>query len=349
MKTFFIQNAIAASFVGLVTPNLSHAEENDWLSGVTVTGLVQIEAQFYQDYNDIDSSDFVVDELGVGIEAQVHRWAKAQIAFLYEEGATPLEIDEAIITLGNLEISPVYLAAGQLYVPFGNFESNMISDPLTLELGEAREKAAQLGFDMGSLYGSVYAFNGSTQDSSENKIDHYGAHVGFAQESERGGIDLGIGYINDIGDSDGLTDALGGDDVVNLVNYDYVGGLSAYLILNVGSVKLIGEYVTALDEFDANHLAFNGNGAEPKAWNAELAYSFNIAAQEMTFALGYQGTDESVALGLPEKRYLGVLSAGIFKNTTVSLEYAFDEDYAVSDGGTGEDANQVILQLAVEF
>jgi len=339
---------IAASLISSVNTHLLAAEE--WPTGVTVTGLVQIEARYNQDYDEVDASDFIVDELGVGIEAQVHKWATAQIVFLYEEGATPLEIDEAIITLGNLEASPVYLSTGQLYVPFGNFESNMISDPLTLELAEAREKALQLGFEAGGAYGSIYGFNGSTQDDARDTIDHYGAQIGFAMETGPASFDLGIGYISDISDSDGLTDALGGEDnVPYLVDYDYVNGLAAHLIVNAAGVNLIGEYVMALDTFKMDHLAFNGNGAEPKAWNVELGYTFKLANKEMTFALGYQGTEEALALGLPETRYLGGLSMGIFQNTTLSLEYAFDEDYAQSEGGTGEDATQVILQLAVEF
>lgn len=39
-------------------------------------------------------------------------------------------IDEADITLGGTDDIPVYLKAGRLYVPFGNFETNMISETL---------------------------------------------------------------------------------------------------------------------------------------------------------------------------------------------------------------------------
>jgi len=340
---------IATSIIGFLNPHVLIAEENEGPTSVSVGGSVQVEAQFNQDYDAIDSSDFVIDEAKVWIEAQVHKWVKTKVAFLYEEGATPLEIDEAFMTWGDLDVSPVYIKAGQLYVPFGYFDTNMISDPLTLEIAETREKAVQLGFDTEGLYGSVYAFNGSTQDNNEDNIDHYGASIGFAKEIGNLSYDLGVGYINDIGDTGGLTDALGEDNVANLVNYDYVEGLDAYFSLGFGAVKLVGEYVTALDPFHADHLAFNGKGAEPKAWHTEVGYTFNMAGKEMTLALGYQGSEEAMALGLPEIRYLGVLSAGVYQNTTLSLEYAFDEDYAKSDGGTGEDAHQVILQLAVEF
>jgi hypothetical protein len=335
---------IVVGTIGLVSTSVSVAEEGVLPSGVSISGIVQVEARFNQDYDGNDSSDFVADEVGVAIEAQVHKMAKAQISFLYEEGATDLEIDEAFVTLGQSE---AYLAVGQLYVPFGNFESHLISDPLTLELGEAREKAAQVGFEKGGVYGSIYAFNGATQEGSEDKIDHYGANIGFAQETERFSYDLGVGYISDIGDSDGLSDTLG--ENVTSPDYGYVDGLGAHILFNIGPVSLIGEYVTALDGFNVDHFAFNGKGAEPKAWNAEMGYTFEIGGKETTLALGYQGTEEMVAMELPETRVLAGLSVGIYENTTFAFEYARDEDYDENDGGTGKDADMMTLQLAVEF
>ncbi|OAD19294.1 hypothetical protein THIOM_005082 [Candidatus Thiomargarita nelsonii] len=142
-----------------------------------------------------------------------------------------------------------------------------------------------------------------------------------------------MSYINDIGDSDGLSDNATSPD------YDYVDGLGAHFFFNIGPVSLIGEYVTALDGFNVDHFAFNGKGAEPKAWNAEVGYSFEIATKETTLALGYQGTEEMVAMELPETRVLAGLSVGIYENTTFSFEYARDEDYDESDGGTGKDAD----------
>jgi len=70
-----------------------------------------------------------------------------------------------------------------MYV-FGNFETQMISDPLTYNLGDTREKAIQVGFESGGFHGSVYGFNGSTQKNDEDTIDHYGANLSFAQEND---------------------------------------------------------------------------------------------------------------------------------------------------------------------
>lgn len=39
----------------------------------------------------------------------------------------------------------------------------------------------------------------------------------------------------------------------------------------------------------------------------------------------------------------------IFPYTALTLEYFHDEDYDTSDGGTGEYANTLTMQLALEF
>ena len=116
-----------------------------------------------------------------------------------------------------------------------------------------------------------------------------------------------------------------------------------------GAFVVIAEYIAALDDFQATELAFDGRGAEPSAFNVEAGYQFMLAGKDATVAIGYQGTDEAFALDLPETRVVATLSVEVMKNTSVSLEWAHDEDYDESDGGTGESANTATAQLAVEF
>jgi len=343
MKLEVKQIVSAVGLIGLVSANVSMADDNQWLTGVKVYGLVQIEAQYHQDYEDTDISDIVVDEIDFGIEAQVNKWAKADIIFIYEEDGTPLGIDEAFLTLGNTDESPLYMAVGQMYIPFGNFESNMVSDPLTVDLAETGEKAAKFGFETDGLYGAVYMFNGATQNDDNNTIDHYGANIGFAQEGEGFSYDVGINYINDMGDTDTL-----GEVLEEVDDYDYVEGIGGYLNLNFGSASLYAEYITALDEFSADNIAFKSNGAQPTAWNLEASYTMNVG-YETTVAIAYQGTEESVGLELPKTRLMGLVSLALNDNTSLSFEYALDEDYDEDDDGTGKDGQSAILQLAVEF
>ncbi len=68
---------------------------------------------------------------------------------------------------------------GRFTVPFGSYETNMISDPLTLEIGETGEDALMVGFEAAGFYGSFYVFNGDTNEGGgDENIEHFGATVG---------------------------------------------------------------------------------------------------------------------------------------------------------------------------
>jgi hypothetical protein len=334
---------VAVSLISWINNFPLKAEtENEWIKGVSLDGLVRIQGIHHQDYQEHEASDIIAHTVALGLTARVHEWSTARLSLLYEERLqgvlTPLETDEAFITLGNSAVAPVYLAMGQMYVPFGRFESNLVSYPLTYEMAITRKQAIQLGFKSASVYGSVYGFNGDT-------IDHYGGNLGLAQETDSYNYDLGVGYINDIGASFAITGVL----PKYPTEYDYVDGLSAHLILNRGDISLIGEYITALNEFKVDHFAFAGHGAKPQAWDLDAAYRINMVGKKLTLAAGYQATAEARALNLPQSRILAALSWAIDDNTTLGLEYAFDEDYGQAEGGTGESAKTATLQLAVKF
>ena len=106
-------------------------------------------------------------------------------------------------------------------------------------------------------------------------------------------------------------------------------------------------------------MAWNSAGTEPRAWNIEAGYNFNIANMESTVAVGYQGSDEALGLGLPERRTIAALSMEVYENTTLSFEYAHDSDYDTSESsidgegevvkGTDKSADTLTMKLAVEF
>jgi len=316
---------------------------------VTLNGVVEVEAVSAEDYDGADISDIILATVALGLDAEITEWVNAHILLLYEEYVTePMDLDEGTITLGNLEKFPIYLTAGKMYVPFGYFESNMISDPLTLELGETRESAALVGFEASGFYGSLYAFNSDINETGDDdKIASFGANAGYDYFKDNMSLDLGAGWINNIAAADIRSGYFYLADITEV--QDYPSGLTAHLTLGYGPFMLIGEYLGALDAFQVDELDFNGTGAEPSAWNLEVAYTREIKGKETTFAVGYQKTDEALALELPEERILATIGVEIWKYTSLALEYLHDEDYSVADGGTGNDANGATVQLAVVF
>jgi len=318
---------------------------------LTFSGLLEVEGIYESDYADDASSDLELATLEFGVDAEIHDYVSSHVLFLYEEPTDEnVEVDEAVITLGNPEKFPIYLTAGRQYLPFGVYETAMVSDPLSLEIAESQETAVQLRFEKEGAYGGVYAFNGDVDESSdsENHIDNFGANVGYNLQTGDVSTDVSVSYLNNIGDSDTLGDTL--EDQANSTIEDYVAGMAASGSMHYRGFNLIGEYIAALDEFQEDEIGFDGNGAQMSAWNAELGYSFAVQGSEATVAAAYQGTDEALDLGLPKNRYMASISVGLFENNvSLSLEYAYDQDYDQDKGGTGDDAQTITTQLAMGF
>jgi len=326
---------------------------------VSINGLVEAEAFHRKGYGrdaadnpiSIKESDLSLATAALDFHAELTDWAGTHILLLWEEAAAkPVDVDEAVISLGNPEKFPLSLNVGKLYVPFGAYGSFMIQDPLTLELGETKETAVQIGFEQGGFYGSVYAFNGDVDEAGrDNTINNFGASAGYVIESDGFGLNLGVEYLNNLADSDGITSVLE-DAAIDIGSMnDYLAGLGAHLQLTYGPYTFYSEYIAALDEFAAGELEFGERGAKPRAWHLEAGYTRELFGRETTFALGYQATDEAVDLSLPEKRYMAAMKAALADGLSWTLELIHDQDYSLDEGGTGDDADMITTQLAFEF
>ena len=344
---------------------------------ITMGGVIDVIAK--QTNNDSWSgdtaSDLVLDTLELSFEASAGDWVNGSILFLYEDANDDnFLMDQAYITFANAEVTPFYATAGRFYVPFGNFKSNMISDPVTLTLAETRADAAQLGIAMDNgFYGSAYVFNGDAEEEKNNytgtdrsKIDNYGLNLGFAMENDDFSLDLGAGYINNIANSSSLLEAM---DDTGLCDgsgctKDYVGGLSIYAIASYGQFSLIGEYIASLDDFESKELVksellpYVDNKIKPKAWNIEGAYNFELAGKEATLAIAYQKTEDmffdTENTDFVGNAWLASISVGIIDNTTLSAEWKHGEAYdevkdAKRDNDKDYDSNGDLVQVKVSY
>ncbi len=338
--------------------SLTPAEQNNgWFNKVEMSGAIEIEASFSDPEGSSAESGISLATVELAIDASAHNnQVNVHMLVLHEDDDPDTwEIDEGIISIGNTD-NTLYFSGGRMYVPFGNFTSNAVSDPLTLEIAETREAAIQLGFEVAGYYGSVFAFNGDTNTGDES-IEHFGGNLGLIQDTSWGGFDIGLSYVNNIADSDaiqGYLDATGNTSIT-----DNVSAWAGYATFNIGDFMLIGEYVSAIDDFSDSEIQFNAKGAALASANLEVAYNFAMFGTDSTFALAYQQTEQALFLGLPEERMLAALSAAIYDDTTLSFEWARDNDYASSDlslddagdvlSGSGKSADTVTLQLAVDF
>jgi hypothetical protein len=305
-----------------------NGSDKPWYKHFEVSGVIEIEA-VYEDPESADSeSDLTLTTAELGIAIEINPKVAAEIVLLYEEdGEEELDVDVAAISL--LPSQSWSITAGQFYVPFGLFETQMVSDPLTLELGETRESALAASFSRGGIGVTAYLFDGDASEDGDSKIDNFGVELALAQEHESFSYSAHLGYTNDIGDSDRLIDYAG--EV-----HERVAGLSVSLMLSTGPFTLIGEYVGAVDEFDAT-------GEEPSAHNLELGYNFTLAGIEANAAIGLQRTDDALGVALPEEVVVAALRIEPIDEIYLALEYANLEDYSDSQ------SDQVTFLIAAEF
>ncbi|WP_022667134.1 LbtU family siderophore porin [Desulfospira joergensenii] len=318
---------------------------SEWVS---LSGTLEVEVGFESsDVNDTDNSDISLATAELGIEASPQEWVTGFVLLSWEDDDDKFTADEAHITLGATDQIPYYLSAGRLYVPFGSFETMMVSDPITQDFAETRDEAVQVGIEMNGIRAAAFAFNGEAEEANENDdtIDVFGLSLGHAMETEAFSLDLGVDWINNILESGGLREVYDDSGWAAALE-DQVPAVSLHAVAGFGPVSLMGEYVVMTDDV----VAAGGVKLmdEASAYALEIGYTFDLAGYESTFALGYQGSDDAEEL-LPESKYLAALGVGITDNLWVNFEYSSADNYSVADGGDGDDIDTFTIQMAFEF
>lgn len=306
----------------------SKGGDSGWMDRFTFSGAIDVRASYASIDGEDDETDIVLDTAELGIAAQVNADVVAEILFLAEEeddGGIDFSVDEAFLAYKE-EVAK----AGLFYIPFGAYNSYMITDPLTLDLGESQEVALMGGWSNDVLSVAAFIYNGDADEvGDDNVINDFGASIVVTPMD---GVEVGVSFIRDLGDSDTLSDELGGEFT------DEVSGLSAYGLLTYGQFALTGEIVAALDEFSAaDDLLGDGSAAQPLAYNIEFAYMPN---DQWTGAVRYGGSDEAP---LNETQYGIAVSYGVMENIVIAAEYLHGEN----NDDTEEDI--VTLQLVGEF
>jgi hypothetical protein len=311
---------------------------------VTLFGVIEADATVGRGPEGDWSSAYSIDTVELGFDAQLGDRALGHILVSYDD---ELFVEEASIWIGNQEEWPVLVTAGMFYMPFGDFGTNMIQDPLTLEIGEISALGVAVRFENSGLNGALFSYKGPTGTGAGDSIEGFGGSLGYAWEDEASSVDVGVSAVSNIADAGGIAEILeetGSDSLERLVP-----GLGLHVAFAAGPWSFVGEYVEALEPFDADQLSFRGRGAEPRAWNLEAARQFELFDRLTVVGLGYQESRESVAIELPENRFNASVAMVLFDGATFTFEVLLDEDYGVADGGTGGDARVYRGQLAYEF
>ena len=319
-----------------------------WYDRIQLSGVVETEASYgktdFKDpaTQDTETSDVDLAVVELAVDAKIAKHVDGHVLFKWE--ADELFVDEGFITLVGSKDFPAYLIAGRQYIPFGYFDSNFITDPATLSLGETNEGAVVAGYRFGGeMFDiSVGAYNGRVKEiGKDDKISNF---VGAVVVSPFENIMFGASYTSNLASANAFSEQV--TDASNNIS-SFVGGYSAFATASfLDRFKVIGEYVGAADEFEAGELYVNTDTKkrQPAAWNLELGFAVSDAWE---IAAKYEGSTDGDAVGgefLPESQYGAVVNWGIFENTNLALEYLhgeFENDFQETDVFT--------TQFAVQF
>jgi hypothetical protein len=328
-------------------------ESDKWYDRLQISGLIEVEAGHGEtDFKDPaagdeETSDVDLATVELVMDAKIAEHVDGHVMFKYEDD--DLFVDEGFITLAGTESFPAYLIAGRQYIPFGYFDSHFVTDPVTLELGETNDGAVVAGYRFGGemVDIAVGAFNGRVKEIGED--DTISNFMGAVVVNLSENIIFGASYTSNLAASNSFSEQvtdLDGDGATENIS-DFVGGYSVFATVSfMDRFKVIGEYVAAVDEFEAGEIydAADTQKREPEAWNLELGFAVNDAWE---IAVKYEGSSDGDAGGgefLPESQYGAVINWGIFDGTNLAFEYLhgeFENDFQETDVFTA--------QLAVEF
>jgi hypothetical protein len=369
--------ALAVSLACLASGSLL-AEESDKMFNPSL--LIELEAMkannadLYDNTNNRDITDQSSKiELGLGVK--ISPWVKGDFLLVYEvndEDKYELNWDDALFTFGNTDVFPITLGLGKTTAPFGAFETLMITDPYTQDMAETKAAMALLTYEAeNGFFAKGYVFDKKVNDRKGSDFNNGGFQIGYAKETEERTINAGLGWMANIGGTDGIRDTLRDRSGFNepgagpyalgggRMRHD-VPGIALHLVAKQGPVTLIGEYITATRSFNGTReLGFGNHGAKPAALNLEAGYTWEsgLLGKETTLGVGYQKTWEALDLGLPEERVAVGLGVEVYKHTTLKLEWAKDRAYGsrktgnaiLGDTGTGDTVDTWTAQLAFEF
>ena len=313
------------------------------LRNLTVEGLVEVSAGWTKQGDDKDT-DVNVDtvELDLGLEATDR--LSASIAFLYEEGEEDdhVIVDSAEIVYAFDSVDGLSLHVGKIYMPFGSFETALISDPLTLELGEISDGAVGLEWESEWLDLAAYAFGGDVNDTTDDadKLQY----VAAATLKPFEGFSLRAAVLTDICEAaldDAVADAFGeAEEAGETGSYDGAVGVNVAAKLECGDFTIAAEWLGAAEDVE-----ICGEKSKPRTWAVDLAWA---ATDRLTLAARYEGSKEFDPEEMPEKQF-GVGGEWAFDdNLSLALEYLYGEFDDV-DGESQDDRHMVTAKVAFSF
>lgn len=258
-----------------------------------------------------------------------------------------VDLGMAFVNIGDLDESPFYFTGGQLFVPFGRFSTSMVSAPLTMILGRTKSRPFIFGYKSQHDSGPFAAVYGFRSDTTLGSAGVGGVNLGYVFDKKGMSGEVGVSGISALNDAGGMqfTGATPGINVGTFGGFSSptngneevhkVPALDVHGSLSVDRYNFIAEWVGAVARFRQQDLSFNNQGALPQAAQLEASVTFKAFDKPATLGVGYQWSNDALALNLPKQRVSGVFNISIWRDTVESLEFRHDINYSTTTYANG--------------
>lgn len=297
-------------------------------------------------------------------------WIKSFFSLTYEPSGvttttggafTAPEVEQAYLQFWGEKNSHFHLDVGKQYVPFGVYNRYPVTDSLTQSLSEVNKVAAVAGAHYSPFFASLYAFNaqGSLNGfgvTGREQLMNGGAEVGVLKLSKKLGYEASLGYLNNMAETRFIY------GVIKSTN-ELVGALAGHFSFNIHNFGFISNMVCPTRAFSSKDITYNGKGAKPLAYEAEINYVFKIRNHPLVPAFGYEQSSQALFLSLAKYRYVWSLEYVINAYLTATLELLKAKNYGKNETGTyatgasafttvtgnGAWSDSAIIQVAAHF
>lgn len=351
---------------------------------ITISGKVEPIAALTKSYRTSASGDFDLGSAELDTAASVNETVQAYFSLAYNPfpaaftftnqrvAQSSMGLGMGFINVGDLNKSPFYFTAGQLFAPFGRYSNSMVSSTLPMIMSRTKTRPFILGYKSQGETGPFAAIYGFRGDTTLGNAGAAGVNAGYIFSTANTSGEIGASLISSIDNAGGMqangsgpsnfggfaSTTNGSEAIKEIPAVDVHGNI------RIDRYNFTAEWVGATEPFRAQDLSFNGVGAQPQALQLEAAATFKAFTKPATLAVGYQWSKETLALRLPEQRISGVFNISIWKDTVESLEYRHDIDFnrnqyangAAPSGsinantlGTGHCSDTVLAQIGVYF
>lgn len=117
-------------------------------------------------------------------------------------------LNTAFLTLGDLRRFPFYLSAGQMFLPFGEYRSSLLTAPLPARIGRMRQRPVLLGYNSDIIPGltaQLFGFRGDAIiDKKSGVVNNGGGNIDYSRAFPWLRFHIGGSYVGNIADAGGM-------------------------------------------------------------------------------------------------------------------------------------------------